>query len=61
MTDMQYYTDIQSYQGTGRTVVTLGKFDSLHRGHQKLIDCVQKYASSKGDYSIVFALSLIHI
>ena len=58
MTDMQYYTDIQSYQGTGRTVVTLGKFDSLHRGHQKLIDCVQKYASSKGDYSIVFAFDM---
>lgn len=47
---MEYYRDINSYQGIDRTAVTLGKFDSLHRGHQRLLtgvqDCAQKNLKS---------------
>ena len=43
---MQYVTDIHEFQveeGKG-SAVTLGKFDALHRGHQKLINRIREYA-----------------
>ena len=42
---MQYITEIHSYQSEKPTAVTLGKFEGLHRGHQKLIGKVREYAS----------------
>ena len=42
---MQYITEIDSYQSEQSSAVTLGKFDGLHRGHQKLIDKIREYAS----------------
>ena len=42
---MQYITEIDSYQSKHSSAVTLGKFDGLHRGHQKLIDKIREYAS----------------
>lgn len=44
---MQYITEIESYQSEKKSAVTLGKFDGLHRGHQKLIERVQNYASNE--------------
>lgn len=55
---MQYYTDMNSYQGNKKTAVTLGKFDSLHRGHQKLISQIQKFAQEQHLKSIVFAFDM---
>ncbi len=55
---MQYYTDINSYQGLERTAVTLGKFDSLHRGHQRLVQSIQSYAKKKNVKSVVFAFDI---
>ncbi|MGC4020207.1 MAG: bifunctional riboflavin kinase/FAD synthetase [Muricomes sp.] len=55
---MQYYTDINSYEGLERTAVTLGKFDALHRGHQKLIHRIQAYAQNKDVKSVVFAFDI---
>ena len=46
-TDMQYITEIESYQSEKRSAVTLGKFDGLHRGHQKLIERVRDHASDE--------------
>lgn len=46
MTGMKYITGIESYQGKKKTAVTLGKFDGLHRGHQKLVEKIREYASS---------------
>ncbi len=37
---MKYYNGIADYNETKDTIVTLGKFDGLHRGHQKLIQRV---------------------
>lgn len=42
---MKYITEIGSYEGKKRTAVTLGKFDGLHRGHQKLVEKIMEYAS----------------
>lgn len=55
---MEYYTDINSYQGNDRTAVTLGKFDSLHKGHQKLVAAVQDCAGKEGLKSVVFAFDM---
>ena len=42
---MRYITGIDSFPGEKPTAVTLGKFDGLHRGHQKLIRRMGEYAS----------------
>lgn len=54
---MRYITEINSYQGNKRSAVTLGKFEGLHRGHQKLIDQVKEYASGDVE-SIVCAFDM---
>lgn len=46
---MNYITGIESYNGKQKTAVTLGKFDGLHRGHQKLVDKIREYASDECD------------
>ena len=34
---MKYIADTTEFQITEPTIVTLGKFDGRHRGHQKLL------------------------
>lgn len=50
---MRYITDIQSYCGKKRTAVTLGKFDGLHRGHQKLIEKIKEHADEDCESVVV--------
>ena len=56
---MDYIKEFESYQSEMPSAITLGKFDGLHRGHQKLIhkicDCKNEY----GVTSIVFAFNMI--
>lgn len=54
---MQYMTDIRSYRSEKRSAVTLGKFEGLHRGHQKLISKVREYASEDVE-SVVCAFDM---
>lgn len=54
---MRYITGIESYSGKKKTAVTLGKFDGLHRGHQKLIDKIRAYASDECE-SVVCAFDM---
>lgn len=54
---MQYMTEINSYQSEKASAVTLGKFDALHRGHQKLIQRVCEYVDSD-TVSIVCAFDM---
>lgn len=54
---MKYITGIESYSGQKRSAVTLGKFDGLHLGHQKLIDKIISYASDECE-SIVCAFNM---
>lgn len=50
---MQYIDGIENYRDTERAVVTFGKFDGLHKGHQKLINKVQELAKINNLKSIV--------
>ena len=56
---MQYIEGLEAYQGSGRTAVTLGKFDGLHRGHEKLIEKVTEYAKTEGIESVVCSFNII--
>lgn len=56
---MQYITEISSYHSEKHSAVTLGKFDGLHRGHQKLIDKIREYASKDEEIeSVVCAFNM---
>lgn len=54
---MQYITEIQTFEIEKASAVTLGKFDSLHMGHQKLIRKIQEYAHGE-EQSVVFAFDM---
>lgn len=53
---MEYITGIEQYAGIEKTALTLGKFDGLHKGHQKLIDKICAYSEK-----IVKASSVLSI
>ena len=55
---MQYIDGIENYRGTARTAVTFGKFDGLHKGHQKLINKVQELAEIHEIKSIVCSFDM---
>ena len=50
---MQYIDGIENYRDTCKSVVTFGKFDGMHKGHQKLINKVQELAAINNLKSIV--------
>lgn len=53
---MQYIHDTAELQLEGTSVVTLGKFDGFHRGHQKLISyCVQH--KTENEAAVIFTFS----
>ncbi|MFI3173229.1 MAG: bifunctional riboflavin kinase/FAD synthetase [Eubacteriales bacterium] len=64
---MKYLKTIEEYQGQNRTAITLGKFDGLHRGHQKLINAVaEKVANMQVSTvevisSVVFAFDMMNL
>ncbi|XCP83933.1 bifunctional riboflavin kinase/FAD synthetase [Roseburia hominis] len=56
---MEYIRGLESYCSSGETAVTLGKFDGLHRGHQKLIRQVQRLKAKYHVRSVVFAFDML--
>lgn len=40
---MKVISGIETFNGNKKTAVTLGKFDGLHRGHQKLVERIVSY------------------
>lgn len=54
---MEYIKGLEEYKDTCATAVTLGKFDGLHRGHQKLLDCVKSHRTNEIK-SVVFAFDM---
>lgn len=57
MTNMEYITKTTEFSIPGESVVTLGKFDGLHRGHQLLIQKVKKHANH-GLHSVLFTFDV---
>lgn len=56
---MQYIKGLTEYRGGRKTAVTLGKFDGLHRGHEKLIEKVIEYAESADMDSVVCSFNML--
>lgn len=54
---MKYIKGINAYDCPNETAVTLGKFDGLHRGHQKLIQLIKSY-SDKNIKSVVCSFNM---
>ena len=44
---MQYIKGLDAFDGRNQTAVTLGKFDGLHRGHQKLLNRIMNMRRRK--------------
>ncbi|MEZ3486451.1 MAG: bifunctional riboflavin kinase/FAD synthetase [Lachnospiraceae bacterium] len=55
---MRYINRPDDYEGSKESAVTFGKFDGLHRGHQKLVEKVQELGSKEGINSIVCAFDM---
>lgn len=56
---MQCISNLDEYEESLRTAITLGKFDGLHRGHQQLVDQVCRYARTEKDVrSVVFVFDM---
>lgn len=53
---MNYICDTTDFTSGSPSAVTLGKFDGLHRGHQKLIREILRF-QAKGYYGIVFTIA----
>ncbi len=55
---MQYLESLDAYKSDGPCVVTFGKFDGLHRGHQELIDQTRALAKKEQLTSVVCAFDM---
>ncbi|MBR6230892.1 MAG: bifunctional riboflavin kinase/FAD synthetase [Lachnospiraceae bacterium] len=56
---MKYYKRLEDIEQKIQTVVTLGKFDGVHRGHQKLLNEVFEIAGEQGLETCVFTFSVL--
>lgn len=55
---MQYINRLSDFKGSKESAVTFGKFDGLHKGHQKLIEKVRELSALEGLGSIVCAFDM---
>ena len=54
---MQYIHDNDDFELSKNSAVTLGKFDGIHTGHQKLIDIVKQKAVENDLLAVLFTFS----
>lgn len=55
---MKYIRGIEAYRELHDTAVTLGKFDGLHRGHQKLVKQIQEYQKWDHVSTVLFSFDM---
>ncbi len=55
---MEYIKNTLDFKIEEPTVVTLGKFDGLHRGHEKLMDTLLEYKKSHEVASVAFTFDI---
>lgn len=54
--DMKVYHDINHFN-VAKPILTVGSFDGVHLGHQKVIDRLNEIASKKNGKSVIFTFS----
>jgi len=54
---MKYITDTLDFSLERRSAVTLGKFDGLHRGHQKLVNRIREFGKD-GFETVIFTFDV---
>ena len=54
---MSVFEELTRLHTTNPTVMTIGMFDGVHRGHQYLIDCLKKEATQQGCLSGVITFT----
>jgi riboflavin kinase/FMN adenylyltransferase len=50
---LKIYNSIQEFSATNKTVVTLGTFDGVHKGHKSILEKLIKSSKQKGCESVV--------
>ena len=55
---MKYIKNTLNFQVQEPTVVTLGKFDGLHRGHDKLMHALLQYKDAHQVASVAFTFDI---
>ena len=55
---MQYIKGLSQYESDRESAVTFGKFDGLHKGHQKLVSKVRELSKENNVNSIVCAFDM---
>lgn len=55
---MRYIKHTLDFQIEGPTVVTLGKFDGLHRGHETLMEALKNYSRVHNAASVAFTFDM---
>ncbi|OYQ35113.1 riboflavin biosynthesis protein RibF [Flavobacterium cyanobacteriorum] len=50
---MKIYNSLEAFTATGKTIVTLGTFDGVHKGHKTIIDKLIKSSRATGCESVV--------
>ncbi len=56
--ELKYITDLKALKDIPPCVITLGKFDGVHRGHQKLIRLVHEIADERGWKTAAFTFDV---
>lgn len=51
---MKIHTDLSSFQGVERPVLTTGTFDGVHKGHQVILQRLNEVARREGGESVLF-------
>lgn len=50
---MKVYRHVSEFESSGDTIVTVGTFDGVHIGHQKIIDRINELARQSGSESVL--------
>lgn len=57
---MEYIHGTDDFQLNKESAVTLGKFDGIHTGHQKLIEIVRQKADEENLLAVLFTFDSCH-